>query len=78
MNRRELLLLCTAMTAPHALRAQQKARPMIGFLGSGSPDPSNPFTAAFLQGLGETGYVDGQNLAIEYRWAASRYDRLPA
>ena len=40
--------------------------------------PSNPFTAAFLQGLRETGYVDGQNLTIEYRWAASRYDRLPA
>ena len=79
MNRRELLLLLGAtITAGRGLRAQQKAMPVIGYLGSGSPAPSNPFTAAFLQGLGETGYVDGQNLAIEYRWAASRYDRLPA
>ena len=79
MRRRELMLLLGgAIAAARSLHAQQKATPMVGFLGSGSPDPSNPFTAAFLQGLRETGYVDGQNLTIEYRWAASRYDRLPA
>ena len=78
MNRREVLLLLGGMmTAAPAVRAQRKTMPVIGYLGSGSPAPS-PFTAAFLQGLSETGWVDGQNLAIEYRWAESRYDRLPA
>ena len=52
--------------------------PVIGFLGSGSPGPSAPFTAAFRQGLAETGFVEGQNVAIEYRWAEGHYDRLPA
>ena len=70
MNRRELILLVAgAMPAPRALRAQQKAMPVIGFLGSTSPGPNEPALAAFRQGLGETGYVEGQNLAIEYRWA---------
>src|SRR6266550_3789688 len=79
MRRRELMLLLGgAMTAALPLHAQQKAMPVIGFLGSGPPAPSAPFTAAFLQGLSETGYVEGQNLAIEYRWAEFRYDRFPA
>src|SRR6266498_1489842 len=52
--------------------------PVIGFLGGASPGPAAPFTAAFHQGLKETGYVDGQNVAIEYRWAEGSYDRLPA
>jgi len=79
VNRRELILLVAgAMAAPRALRAQQKAMPVIGFLGSTSPGPNEPALAAFRQGLGETGYVEGQNLAIEYRWAESHYDRLPA
>ena len=78
MNRRELLVLAGAMTAPRVLRAQQKAMPVIGFLGGASPAPNAPFVAAFHQGLSETGYVEGQNLAIEYRWAEGRYDRLPA
>jgi hypothetical protein len=52
--------------------------PVIGFLGSASPDRTAPLLAAFHQGLGETGYVEGQNLAFEYRWAEGRYDRLPA
>jgi len=78
MNRRELtLLLCGAMTATRSLRAQQKAMPVIGYL-SESPGPFAPFVAAFRHGLSEAGYMEGQNLAIEYRWAEGRYDRLPA
>ncbi len=76
MNRRDLMLaLAGAMTAPRALHAQQKAMPVIGFLGSGSAGPG---LAAFQQGLSETGYVEGQNVTIEYRWADGHYDRLPA
>jgi putative tryptophan/tyrosine transport system substrate-binding protein len=79
IRRRDLMLvLAGAMTAPRALRAQQKAMPVIGFLGLASPGPFAPFVAAFDQGLAETGYVNGQNVAIEYRWAEGRYDRLPA
>jgi putative ABC transport system substrate-binding protein len=79
MTRRELMLLLVgAMTASRALRAQQKAMPVIGFLGGASPGPNAPFVAAFHQGLSETGYVEGQNLAIEYRWAEGQYDRLAA
>jgi putative ABC transport system substrate-binding protein len=78
MNRRELvLLLAGAVTAGRALRAQQKAMPVIGVLGSGLPGPVAAFLAAFRQGLSETGYIEGQNLAIEYRWAEGHYDRLP-
>jgi putative ABC transport system substrate-binding protein len=79
MNRRELIvLLGGAMTAARALRAQQKAVPVIGYLIVGSPGPTASYVAAFRQGLSETGYVEGQNVAIEYRWAEGQYDRLPA
>jgi putative tryptophan/tyrosine transport system substrate-binding protein len=70
MKRRDLLLLLGGlMTATRALRAQQKAMPVIGFLSSFSPGPSGHYVAAFRQGLSETGYIEGQNVAIEYRWA---------
>jgi putative ABC transport system substrate-binding protein len=79
MTRRELMLvLGGAITAATALRAQQKAMPVVGFLHSALPGPAAPSVAAFRQGLSETGYLEGQNVAIEYRWAAGRYDRLPA
>jgi len=79
MNRRELMLLLGgALIAARALSAQQKAMPVIGYLATGSPGPTAPSVAAFRQGLSETGYVEGQNLAIEYRWAEGSYDRLPA
>ena len=78
MTRRELLLLCTAMTAPRALRAHQKAMPVIGYLSSTSPGSNAPWVEAFCQGLQENGYVEGQNVAIEYRWAEGRCDRPPA
>jgi len=77
-RRRFVALLGVAITAARTLRAQQKAMPVIGFLGSASPGPNAPFTAALLGGLSETGYVEGQNVAIEYRWAEGHFDRLPA
>jgi putative ABC transport system substrate-binding protein len=82
MRRRDLvILLAGAIGGGHSgLRAQQKAMPVIGILGATSPE--FPLVAAnlagFRQGLGETGYVEGQNVAIEYRWANGEYDRLPA
>ncbi len=82
MRRRDFLtFLAGAMGGwPSAVRAQQKAMPVIGWLYGGSPPPPNtnsPASAAFRKGLSETGYVEGQNLAIEFRWAEFRYDRLP-
>jgi putative tryptophan/tyrosine transport system substrate-binding protein len=79
MSRRELMLLLGGgMTAARTLHAQQKAMPVIGFLGIPSPGPYAPFVVAFREGLREAGYVDGKNLTIEYRWAEGRDDRLPA
>jgi putative ABC transport system substrate-binding protein len=79
VNRRELvLLLGGAVAAPGAVHAQQKAMPVIGFLDSASSGPEAPFLAAFHHGLSETGYVEAQNVVIEYRWAEGNYDRLPA
>ena len=78
IDRRALIsLVVGATTWPLAVRAQQKAMPVIGFLSSAGPGALAPRLAAFRQGLSETGYVEGQNVAIEYRWAEGRFDRQP-
>ena len=80
MKRRDLLILSAGagITAALSAGAQQKAMPVIGYLSSTSPGSNAPWVEAFRQGLQENGYVEGQNVAIEYRWAEGRYDRLPA
>jgi putative tryptophan/tyrosine transport system substrate-binding protein len=80
MRRRDLIagFAATAAAWPQTVRAQQKAMPVIGYLSTGSAGENPGLGVAFRKGLGETGYVEGQNLAIEYRWAGGRYDLLPA
>src|SRR5215204_5010785 len=79
MNRRKLIGgLAGALTLPVTARAQQPAMPVIGFLNATSPDQYAHLVRAFHQGLSQNGYVEGRNVAIEYRWAAGQYDRLPA
>ena len=78
-TRREFITLLGGTTVwPVAARAQQPALPVIGFMSPRSPEDSVPLVAAFRQGLGETGFVEGQNIAIEFRWARGQYDLLPA
>ena len=68
----------TAAGWPLAARAQQAAMPVVGVLNSGPPQPDGFTLTAFKQGLKQAGFIDGQNVAIEYRWAEDHYDRLPA
>ena len=80
MKRRQVILALgsAAVAWPSLAAAQQGAMPTIGFLSSNLHDAMLPFVAAFKEGLAEAGYIEGQNVAIEYRWAEGRYERLPA
>jgi len=72
-----ITLLGGAAAWPIAARAQQAPLPVIGYIDAGSPEPAAHLVAAFLRGLGETGFVEGRNVAIEFRWAHNNNDRLP-
>jgi putative tryptophan/tyrosine transport system substrate-binding protein len=78
MRRREFIAGLGAAAWPLVVRAQQPAMPVIGFVHGGSADPFAQYVAAFRNGLGETGYVEGQNVTVEYHWLEGQYDRLPA
>ncbi len=80
MKRRDFVALAgsAAVAWPHAARAQQSALPLIGFLNPTSPETNADRLRAFRQGLKETGFVEGENVAVEYRWAENQSDRLPA
>jgi putative tryptophan/tyrosine transport system substrate-binding protein len=79
LKRRDLITLLSGAAAwPLAARAEQPTMPVIGFLHGASPGPYARFLPGFHQGLKETGYTEGGNVAVEYRWAEDRYDRLPA
>jgi putative tryptophan/tyrosine transport system substrate-binding protein len=80
MDRRTVIgtLACSVIAAPFIAKAQQLALPVIGYLSSRSPEESAAHAAAFRRGLRDTGYIERENVAIEYRWAKGDYERLPA
>jgi putative tryptophan/tyrosine transport system substrate-binding protein len=80
VKRREFITLLGGAAAawPFAARAQRVAKPIVGFLHQAAPENFGSFVSAFAKGLGESGYTDGHNVTIEYRWAEGHYDRLPA
>jgi putative ABC transport system substrate-binding protein len=79
MHRRSFIaLLGGAIALPCVAAAREKPMPAIGYLNGGAPGPNAGSLAAFRQGLSEGGYIEGQNVVIEYRWAEGSYDRLPA
>src|SRR5918911_330064 len=78
MRRREFIELPGGAAAAWSVTPRAQQRPVIGFLSSASPHPYSSFVKAFQRGLAEAGYIDGQNVTVEYRWAEGRYDRLPA
>src|SRR6516162_10125807 len=79
IRRRELIAALggIAATWPLAARAQQQAIPVIGFLSNTTPETYEPFVASFRRGLGQVGYIEGQNVTIEYRWGRNEGNRLP-
>ena len=80
VRRRDFVALLSGAAAswPVVAGAQQPAMPVVGFLNGGSPEPFADYVAAFRQGLGETGFAEGRNVTIEFRWAEGQTDRLPA
>jgi putative ABC transport system substrate-binding protein len=79
MNKRDFIALVGAAAAwPNAASAQQPTVPVIGFMSARSPEDSAHLVAAFRRGLSESGFIEGQNVAIEFRWARGQYDNLPA
>ena len=79
MRRRTFIAgIGSAAAWPVVARAQQSARPMVGFLNTQSPDGFGQYAAAFRQGLKDVGFIEGENYVVEYRWGEGHYDRLPS